>query len=263
MDGPHRWCGARWKRTALKIIATSMRMPYCGAYVRCYPKAHRSRYWLTVGSGIKSCSSFLEYDLGFDYVIRFRENTDVSSSSGEERKAAQWISKIGRARTLRNASITADNSAVNTVVCVQDKGMNEAWCLAASNITASARTLINYYAKRWRIETAFRNTKDLRFGMGMSLLRIKSTVRRDRLFLLNAFTIVLLTLLGAACEAAGYDRYLKTNTSKKRTHSLFRQGCMVYDLTLNMPDKWLIPIMQLFAQLIDEHDTFEDVYGIV
>jgi hypothetical protein len=41
--------------------------------------------------------------------------------------------------------------------------------------------------------------------MGMGLLRIKSTQRRDRLFLLNAFAIVLLTLLGAACEAAGYD----------------------------------------------------------
>ena len=99
--------------------------------------------------------------------------------------------------------------------------------------------------------------------MGMSLLRIRSIHRRDRLFLLNAFAIVLLTLLGAACEAAGYDRYLKANTVKKRTHSLFRQGCMVYDLMPNMPDKWLIPIMQSFAQLIDEHDSFEGVYGVV
>ena len=73
----------------------------------------------------------------------------------------------------------------------------------------------------------------------------------------------MLTLLGAACEAVGYDRYLKTNTVKKRNHSLFRQGCMVYDLLPNMPDKWLIPIMQSFAQLIDEHNSFEGVYGIV
>ena len=215
------------------------------------------------GFGDQKLFEFLEYELGFNYVIRFRDNTYVTNSAGEQRKAAQWISKTGRARTLRNATITADNSCVNTIVCVQDKGMKEAWCLAASDITASARTLINYYAKRWGIETAFRDTKDLRFGMGMSLLRIRSTQRRDRLFLLNAFAIVLLTLLGAACEAVGYDRYLKTNTVKKRTHSLFRQGCMVYDLLPNMPDKWLIPIMQSFAQLIDEHDSFEGVYGIV
>jgi hypothetical protein len=215
------------------------------------------------GFGDQKLFDFLEYDLGFNYVIRFRDNTTVTSTSGEQRKAANWIGKAGRARTLRNATITADHCPLNTIVCVQDKGMKEAWCLAASDITASARTLINYYAKRWGIETAFRDTKDLRFGMGMRLLRISTTQRRDRLFLLNAFAIVLLTLLGAACEAVGYDRYLKTNTVKKRTHSLFRQGCMVYDLIPNMPDKWLIPIMRSFEQLIQEHGTFEDVYGVV
>ena len=79
----------------------------------------------------------------------------------------------------------------------------------------------------------------------------------------NAFAIVLLTLLGAACESAGYDRYLKSNTVKKRTHSLFRQGCMIYDLIPNMPDKWLLPIMQAFEKIIIEHENFTDVYGIV
>jgi hypothetical protein len=133
--------------------------------------------------------------------------------------------------------------------------MKEPWCLAASDLTASARALINYYAKRWGIETALRDTNDLRFGMGMSLLRISTTQRRDRLFLLNAFVIVLLTLLGVACEAVDYNRYLKINTVKKRTHSLFRQGCMVYDLLPNMPDSWLMPIMQSFMPLIKEHDS--------
>jgi hypothetical protein len=215
------------------------------------------------GFGDQKLFDFLEYDLGFNYVIRFRENTYVTSTSGERRKAANWLSKVGRTRTLRNATVTAHDRPVNTVVCVQDKGMKDAWCLAASDITASACTLINYYAKRWGIETAFRDTKDLRFGMGMGLLRIKNTQRRDRLFLLNAFAIVLLTLLGAACESAGYDRYLKSNTVKKRTHSLFRQGCMIYDLIPNMPDKWLLPIMQAFEKIIIEHENFTDVYGIV
>ena len=135
------------------------------------------------GFGDQKLFDFLEYTLGFNYVIRFRDNTTVTSASGERRKASQWLSKAGRARTLRNATITVQNAPVNTIVCVQDKGMKDAWCLAASDITASARTLINCYAKRWGIETAFRDTKDLRFGMGMSLLRIKSTQRRDRLFL--------------------------------------------------------------------------------
>ena len=66
----------------------------------------------------------------------------------------------------------------------------------------------------------------------MASIRVSTPERRDRLWLLNAFAVVLLTLLGAAGEALGYDRHLKSNTSKQRTHSLFRQGAMLYELNL-------------------------------
>jgi hypothetical protein len=65
---------------------------------------------------------------------------------------------------------------------------------------------------QWDIEPSFRDTKDLRFGMGMSALRIADPQRRDRLFLLNAFAILLLALLGEAAESLGMDRHLKVNT---------------------------------------------------
>jgi hypothetical protein len=45
--------------------------------------------------------------------------------------------------------------------------MKAAWCLAASNAEATAREITNYYARRWTIEPSFRDTKDLRFGMGL------------------------------------------------------------------------------------------------
>jgi hypothetical protein len=51
--------------------------------------------------------------------------------------------------------------------------------------------------------------------MGMGAMHIKSPERRDRLWLINAFAVVLLTLLAAAGEALGYDRMLKTNTAKR------------------------------------------------
>jgi hypothetical protein len=44
--------------------------------------------------------------------------------------------------------------------------------------------------------------------MGMASIRVSTPQRRDRLWLLNAFAVVLLTLLGAAGEALGYDRHL-------------------------------------------------------
>ena len=152
---------------------------------------------------------------------------------------------------------------VGAVVCVKAKDMKEAWCLAASNAEATAREIMNYYAKRWTIEPGFRDTKDLRFGMGLSVLRIADPQRRDRLLLLNAFAIVLLTLLGAAGESLGMDRHLKVNTAKHRTHSLFRQGCMLYELIPNMPDARLRPLVARFHQYLNQHEAFNQTFAIV
>ena len=215
------------------------------------------------GFGDHKLYEFLEDELGFDFVIRFRGNINVTDERGETRPAAEWVGKGGRPRTLRGAQVTEHRYKVGTVVCVHAKDMKEPWCLATNLTDASARTLIDYYAKRWGIEPSFRDTKDLRFGMGMSSVRISNTARRDRLWLLNAFAVALLTLLGAAGESLGYDRHLKANTVRRRTHSLFRQGSMLYEQIPNMPVERLRPLMQRFGEMLLQHQTFSAVFGYV
>jgi hypothetical protein len=206
---------------------------------------------------------FLTKELKLDYLIRFRGNINVTSEDGETRPAADWVGIGGRSRTLRNAMVTADQYQVGTVVCVHAKGMKEPWCLAASTLTDRAKNLVTTYGKRWTIEPGFRDTKDLRFGMGMGTIRVSDPQRRDRLWLLNAFAIALLTILGAAGEALGYDRHLKSNTTKRRTHSLFRQGAMLYDLIPKMPEARLRPLIERFEQLLNEISVFAGVYGVI
>jgi hypothetical protein len=213
------------------------------------------------GFGDKKLYQVLSDELGFDYVIRFRGNIEVSAADGEARRAKDWVGKSGRARALRGGAVTADRYAVGTVVCVHAKDMKEPWCLAASSPDANAKSLIKLYAKRWGIECAFRDTKDPRFGMGMGSVRVRAPARRDRLWLLNAFAIALLTLLGAAGEALGYDRHLKSNTVKRRVHSVFRQGCMLYDLIPTMPEIRLRPLMLAFAELLLAQPVFADFFG--
>ena len=53
---------------------------------------------------------------------------------------------------------------VSAVVCVKARDMKEAWCLATGNAEATAREIVNYYAKRWTIEPGFRDTKDFVSG---------------------------------------------------------------------------------------------------
>ena len=136
------------------------------------------------GFGDVKLFEFLD-NLGFRYVIRFRGNIHVSAADGETRLAADWVGKGGRARKLRDAEVSAARQKVGAVVRVKAAAMKEAWHLAASDGALSAPQIIKLYSKRWTIEPSFRDSKDLRFGMGMSALRIDDLRRRDRLLLLH------------------------------------------------------------------------------
>ena len=151
------------------------------------------------GFGDRKLYRLLTEELKFDFVIRFRGNITVTAADGEARHAADWVGKGGRARILRGATVTADAYPVPTVICVQAKAMKEPWCLASSTDLPPV-DLIKLYARRWGIECGFRDAKDPRFGMGMGEIHLSSPARRDRLWLIAAFSIALLTLLGAAAR---------------------------------------------------------------
>jgi hypothetical protein len=215
------------------------------------------------GFGDQKLYRVLTEELHFNYVIRFRGNITVTAGDGEMRTAHAWVGPGGRARLLRGAMVTAERYAVGTVLCVRDTDMKQAWCLASSRPDATAAALKSLYGKRWGIECGFRDTKDLRFGMGMGSIRVSTPARRDRLWLLGALAVALMTLLGAAGEALGYDRLLKSNTAKRRTHSLFRQGCMLYDLIPTMPPQRLLPLIERFAAMLAEQPVFADTFGAI
>jgi hypothetical protein len=99
--------------------------------------------------------------------------------------------------------------------------------------------------------------------MGLSSFRIADPERRDRVLLLGAIACALLTLLGAAGETLGMERSLKANTVKRRTYSLFRQGCMYYQAIPNMPEHRLLPLLERFAQLVSKIPIFQEIFGFL
>jgi len=215
------------------------------------------------GFGDTKLYDFLKTALGFDFVIRFRVNIKVTDAQGETRKAIDWIGANGRAKTLRQAKVTALDCEVPTVVCVKAKGMKQAWCIAASDPSIAAGVLTRWYAKRWGIEAQFRDTKDLHFGMGLSETSIREPVRRDRLLLISAIAVLILTLFGATGEALGMDRYLKVNTVKHRTMSLFRQGCYYYNQMINMNRLELKQFLDCFFNILKDHKKLEEILWVI
>ena len=216
--------------------------------------------------GFGDCKLFyaLTTELAFEYVIRLRGDISVTSARGERRAAAAWVGAGGRARRLVGARVTDTYELpVGVVVCVHDPKMDEPWCLVASEATVPTRVLIRYYGKRWGIEASFRDIKDMRFGMGLSSMHVSRPDRRDRLLLISALAIAVLSLLGAAGERIGYDRWLKANTVKRRTHSLFRQGLMLYHHLPNWPEDRVRRLMETFGSMLIEQRVYREVFGVI
>ena len=143
------------------------------------------------------------------------------------------------------------------MICVKKAQTQEPWC----RDDLKTAEILALYTKRFTTEENFRDTKDLRFGLGLAATHVGSPDRRDRLLLLCALSQALLTLLGAACERTGLDRRLKANTSKKRTHSLFRQGLFWYSAIPTMQGEWFEPLVIAFEEILREHAGFTAIFA--
>ena len=206
------------------------------------------------GFADKKFFNFIENTLNFRYLIRVKSNTTigVKNKKGDEihQPAQDWLLKSGRMRPIKNVTLTRKEPClVPRFVAVKKREMKCAWFLA-SNYRVNANRLVWLYNKRWSIEPYFRDIKDNRFGFGLSHTHIGSPERRDRLFLVMNICYILLTLLGAAGEQEGFDRYLKVNTVKTRTHSLITQGLYYYEYWPNFKPEQKEKIMGAFESLL-------------
>jgi hypothetical protein len=198
-----------------------------------------------------------------DFVIRFRGCIHVTDAQDRTTTAAELVPSSGRAKKVSNVRVTHAKSPVPAVVCVKAKNMKEPWCLATSRDDLNASEIVGLYGRRFTIEESFRDTKDPRFGMGLSATHIGRTDRRDRLMLIGALAQALLTLLGAASEEVGLDRKLKANTVKHRTVSLFNQGWFWYQAIPTMREEWLRPLMEAFGRIVREQAVCREIFGVI
>ena len=177
--------------------------------------------------------------------------------------AEDWLHPSGRTKTIRNARVTDDEYPLAAIVVTKAKDMKEAWFLATNRPDFSGAPVVKMYGKRFTIEENFRDTRDIRFGMGMSASSVSTPERRDRLFLLAAMAQTLLTLLGAAGEEVGLDSRLKSNTSKRRQHSLYNQGVYWYHAIPKMAEAKRRILMSAFDKIVRRHEFFRQAFGVI
>ena len=202
---------------------------------------------------------FIEEELGFNYIIRFKKGTFISNNKGESKTAGEWANKNGQAKSMKDVAFTKDNYPLKLVVFVKDKDMKDEWNLASNIENSSSRIIIKAYAKRWKIEPYFRDVKCGRFGYSLYQTHIKSPERRDRLLLIMSLCYLLLTTLGAAGEKIGFDRFLKVNTVKTRTHSLFKQGQYYYDYYRHFTDEQKKLLLESLGDILANEEFWIEI----
>lgn len=201
---------------------------------------------------------FLDEELAFQYIIRIKSNTTIIHRDIKN-KAANWLRPDGKILSLKKALLTLTEYPIEHFVAVKDKGMKAAWFLA-TNAELKPREIITQYSKRWKIEPYFRDLKDGRFGLGLEQTHIKSCERRDRLMLILALSYLLLIILGQAGESIGFDRKLKVNTVKTRTHSLFRQGQFYYKFFYRFTQDEQDNLMLHFDSLLSQNQFWTLIF---
>lgn len=213
------------------------------------------------GFGDSKLYRFLTEEVGFDYLIRFREVITVETESGERRKAQEWVGPGGRMRVLREARVTAAREKVPVVVCVRERAMKDAWCLASSRADLSGSALKQAYGRRFSVEETFRDMKNPRLGLGLKQTVVRRNERRDALFLLAVLAHALLTLLGKAGQELGMERWL--GATRPGGISLFRQGLMLYELIPTMREDRVRPLLTRFGELLRQHVLFTGILGLL
>jgi hypothetical protein len=206
---------------------------------------------------------FLGEQLGFYYLVRSKSDINVTDKNGNKKVSKCWLNPSGKMKCLENAKITNEMYGVDKFICLQAKAMKDPWYLVSNCHHISAATLVKYYGKRWGIECYFRDLKSESMGWGLQNFTTNDPKRRDCLMLICALAIILLTLLGKAGEVLGFDKKLKVNTSKKRTHSLFRQGVFYQKYFGNFTENEKHQLMEKYEYFLEQVSFCKEMLSVI
>ena len=109
------------------------------------------------------------------------------------------------------------------------KGQKEPWILASSLPKSSfnSEQIVRLYSFRMQIEQSFRDMKNSRYGFSFKNTLTKGVSRLNILLLIAAIVNFIVWSVGVLAEQKNWHFKCQSNTSKKRTLSLFYLGTII------------------------------------
>jgi len=205
--------------------------------------------------------AYIKERLDWDFITRTKDNVEVYDADhalGRKIKELRLV-RGSAPRVLRDVQLTKKKYPLPALVAVWDKGMKEPWYLATS-LNSLPEWVVSYYSRRFTCEEQYRDEKDDRFGAGSKEIEVGTIGRRNMLTMIHAIATIILTFVGAAGERIGYDRKLRANTEKRRTHSLYRQG---KEYISGVQTAFRSIFRSTIKQLVLEHAQLTELLGVI
>ena len=215
---------------------------------------------------------------GLHFVGRLTRNNTIVPRDGHKLRTCDLFARARiKPRSLGRCTVTRDRPIEATVVVqrMKNKGRHrpkfrtggihpnsalnrcykrrahEPWVLACSAHELSAACISRIYASRMRCEQAFRDGKNLRFGLGLGHVSVRQTERLHVLLLLVALALWAASLLGCLGEKAGAAKPLQANTvTTRRAFSVTVLGLLILEHKIPIPvsNRHLRQAQSLFQQ---------------
>jgi hypothetical protein len=177
----------------------------------------------------RACKQTL--DLGLGAYARSNPVAVRGVLSKRPNKGRCCLNIYGAKRTGRSSSKNARNA-------------REPWLLASSlglrHLTADA--IVGLYSQRMRIEQSFRDTKNLRVGLGLEVTRSRSKQRLEMLLLLGHLASFVQRLIGESAMQRQLElQFMSTRRASRREISTVTMGRRILNAATPQYLRQLLP----------------------
>lgn len=169
-------------------------------------------------------------DLGFQFVVRASCDFTFSSPLTLDEFCDLDFFELPRGiiHDFGEIRYTQVHRFCTRLVVLHDLKQKDRWILLSS-LADRKELIVGYYGRRFEIEEAFKDLKDLRGGLQLKDFKMKRTDRLSRFLAAVVLAYLVLILAGTAGEHRGLHRRLQVNTATKRCLALWRVGYLLLD----------------------------------
>jgi len=189
----------------------------------------------------------------FQLVVRSANSTCVRlQGESDFQRLSQIPIERNQVYDFGQIDFRKDDPLKIRLVIVHDRQQAEPWILLTNIEGSPPRDIVRWYRRRFEIEEAFRDLKDLRAGFRLRHYKMSEPARLGRLLVVAVLAYLFLVLMGTWGEKRGLQRDYQVNTVKHRVLAVWRLGLLLLKSRVRPPLEELTCLLGSVAMAAEE-----------